>query len=264
MRHSKLFLGLLLAFSSSVFADTPPVPPAGTPGGALPNLPQPFLTSLPVFTEPAPKLQKQAPAPAETTGLRFYVKKIDVLGMSTYPKVSLTKLNELTEKLQHQLEDKDGKLSVADLNKIAEVLEDYIRAQGYFLSKVYIPVQKITSAGIVHLQAQHGHIERIEIDGKSIYTPAQLEEPLEKYLNRPITYHQLEDALLTINSYPGITVTAVFEPGKNYAGSILILHVLSSHRLDILVSGERGAMTVAVLAGIKRSALTCSSSARIL
>jgi hemolysin activation/secretion protein len=85
-------------------------------------------------------------------GPKFFVKKIEVEGSSLFSKEELEALVNLD----------DGKeISMGVLLLLVQELTSYYVSQGYFLTKAYIPAQKLQD-GIVKIRIAEGRINNIE------------------------------------------------------------------------------------------------------
>ena len=88
-------------------------------------------------------------------GPKFFVKKIEVEGSSLFPKEELEALVNL---------DEGKEISMGVLLLLVQELTSYYVSQGYFLTKAYIPAQKLKD-GIVKINIAEGRINKIEVSG---------------------------------------------------------------------------------------------------
>jgi hemolysin activation/secretion protein len=180
----------------------------------------------------------KTPSVSNSADFQFKVQKLEVFGISQYSTVDSLEVNKLAEKLRLKYQDKNGELSVQNLNDISEVLTSYFAQKGYFLTKVYLPPQNISDEKVVKFEVREGYLESIKIQGESIYTQKQLEEPFKKYLGKPITAGEIESGLLTLRDYPGLEVNSIFQPGANPAGTTMIIQITQSDRLSVSASAD--------------------------
>jgi hemolysin activation/secretion protein len=215
------------------------IPDAGKPGGALPIIPTPFSTTMPHTIGPLNnKTETNLPSVSNPSDFQFKVEKIEVSGISPHSSLDSDQINKIAEKLRLKYQDKNGELSVENLNQIADILTSYFAHQGYFLTKVYLPPQDITHERIVQLQVREGFLEAIKIQGESIYSDNQLKAPFKKYLGKPITAGEIESGLLTLRDYPGLEVNSIFQPGDNPAGTVMIIQITQSDRIGVSVAAD--------------------------
>ncbi|GAA6152613.1 ShlB/FhaC/HecB family hemolysin secretion/activation protein [Pseudoteredinibacter isoporae] len=108
-------------------------------------------------------------------------------------------------------------MSFSDLRDISESLQDFIRAQGYLLAKVYIPQQDFRAAdGIVELAVASGILSEVYFRNieETDYQEDVLIPAFQHYLMQPVS-SDLSSAYFRINDIPGLSVQAgFFEPGQ--------------------------------------------------
>ncbi|MBB6521543.1 ShlB/FhaC/HecB family hemolysin secretion/activation protein [Pseudoteredinibacter isoporae] len=108
-------------------------------------------------------------------------------------------------------------MSFSDLRDISESLQDFIRAQGYLLAKVYIPQQDFRAAdGVVELAVASGILSEIHFRNieETDYKEDVLIPAFQNYLMQPVS-SDLSSAYFRINDIPGLSVQAgFFEPGE--------------------------------------------------
>lgn len=107
-------------------------------------------------------------------------------------------------------------MSFSDLRDISESLQDFIRAQGYLLAKVYIPQQDFRAAdGIVELSVASGILSEVHFRNidETDYKEDVLIPAFQNYLMQPVS-SDLSSAYFRLNDIPGLSVQAgFFEPG---------------------------------------------------
>lgn len=238
MKYSKLSAMVLSALALPAFAVV--VPQADQPGAAIPQISKPFITQLPSI---GPKIQdttttKKPTASSQKKSSQFLVRKVEVLGLSEHSHLDSLEINKLAERLRLKLSDDTGKLSVPQLHQIAEYLTNYFRKSGYFLSRVYLPPQKLNSERIVRYRVREAYLGKVIIHGNKVYSKAQLEAPFNSLINKPVKASQIESALITINDYPGLRVKAIFKKGHKPGETNIDLQVVSSHRVNFSVGTD--------------------------
>jgi hemolysin activation/secretion protein len=94
---------------------------------------------------------------------------------------------------------------------IAAQLTERYRDEGYFLSRVIVPQQKVED-GIVTLRVVEGYIGEVKLEG-----PLAENEIVKQWIDkvqsyRPVKAAQIESVLLHLNDLPGVNLRAVLEP----------------------------------------------------
>ena len=152
-------------------------------------------------------------------GPKFFVKKIEVEGSSLFSKEELEALVNLD----------DGKeISMGVLLLLVQELTSYYVSQGYFLTKAYIPAQKLQD-GIVKIRIAEGRINNIEVAGNEKLDSADIEGRFERVKNEGVLREQtLERTLLELNDMLGVKVRSLLKPGELPGTSDLVLEVKES------------------------------------
>ena len=163
-------------------------------------------TPLPQTARSAPNLRIDTGArAAAAAGQRFHVSRIEFRGNTV-----------LTEaQVQEALGDfKEGDLTLADLDNLAERVTQRYQAAGYPLSRAYVPPQEIR-AGVVVFELIEARFGRIDVDNQSRVDPA-----LPKAVAAPLRSGDLiidtglQRAVLLMLDIPGVKSSAVLKPGE--------------------------------------------------
>src|SRR3989339_1516194 len=231
--------GILTAFSVEA-ATPPPIPAAGRPGGALPQMTQP----LPQMPSSESKLQAKPLMPIKETGQIIPVEKFKIIDVKAYPEKGITqeKIEALAETLRVKFlktktEKKESKnvkltgLTLTDIQKIADSITLLYRSQGFIFTRVIIPPQEITHEHVVTLKVIEGSLGQVIPEGNKVYKNKILLWPFEKLTGKSVQLSQIETALLTINSYPGYSGAGIFTKGGKPLTTDLILKTQNEQRI---------------------------------
>ena len=119
-------------------------------------------------------------------------------------------------------------LSLADLERAAELITRYYREHGYFVARAYVPAQELRG-GIVEITVLEGKLDRISLKfEREIRLKGQVvEKTLRAALaeNGLIRMDDLERGLLLLNDLPGVDVHSVLLPGGTLGTSIVEVEV---------------------------------------
>jgi hemolysin activation/secretion protein len=187
-----------------------PGPPQGPPAiepGAIPGA-QPGARVAPpgsdrIFTTPA---------------------AIQIEGASAYPPAVF---EEMTRPLVGK------RVAVSELFALAQRIEAMYRADGYFLTVVFLPAQRVAD-GRIRIQIVEGYISSVVIDGDVGPVARQAQRFLDRVtLSRPANLRDVERYLLLTQDLPGITLKTILRPGKE-AGSSELVAQLSRKAWDAL------------------------------
>lgn len=128
------------------------------------------------------------------------------------------------------------KVSLARVFEIAALVERQYRADGYFLSRAYVPEQSV-SDGRFTISVVEGYISDVVVQGEV----GDVRKLIEKYVGRvtgrkPITSAEIERYLLLANDIPGITAKGTLQPAEKDGASQLVV--------DATLEGMDGFATV--------------------
>ncbi len=179
--------------------------------------------SIPSTVDPGQtqkRLERMERQPSATGGLTLPDQGVsDVSGMSDQKVFTLNSV-QLEGSSVYKMEDFSGlysglvgkQVSHADLAKIAQDMTARYRNDGYVLSRVILPPQKIQNGSVV-FQAVEGVIDAVQIEGDIKGDKALLEKYAEKIkAERPATSATMERYLLLMDDLPGVTARSVIKP----------------------------------------------------
>ena len=116
--------------------------------------------------------------------------------------------------------------SINGLHRVAEKLEQWLRAQGLFTARAYLPPQDI-QGGVVELRVLEGRVEGIDI--KRAPGTRLSDDTLRALLagalppGAALEQARLERGLLITNDMPATSARAVLVPGKELGGSRVLV-----------------------------------------
>ncbi len=146
--------------------------------------------------------------------IEFEVADILVSGVTAYPK------SEVDVFFKPLI---GTKITLVKLREVVAKLEAKYRADGYFLSRAFIPAQRVRK-GALKVQVIEGYVSDIQVDTDDESLNHRLTKTLKPILNhRPVRLADVETALLRINDMPGVVATSVLRPGTATGASELVL-----------------------------------------
>ncbi len=129
------------------------------------------------------------------------------------------------------------------LQFLADALTAKYRNDGYILSQVVVPQQKIGGNGVVHLQVIEGYVDKVTFQGE-LRGPKKVLKWFRKRIlsSTPLQVKVLERYLLLLNDQPGIRARSVLKPSKTQPGTAELTIVLDYKKVDAHVGVDsRGA-----------------------
>lgn len=205
---------LICTFSGIAFAA--PIPGAGS---LLREQQQP-QQQLPDRL-PKPDEQAVERPPLDDSGIKVVVQGFRFSGISNMATDS---------ELQAVLQDAVGsEHTLADLQKLAARLTDYLQKKGFFLARAYIPNQEITD-GILEIAILGGRS-----DGDAVIRPQNQLRLRQGVLSdmvsggvrpgEPLHYDKLERSILLVNDLPGISAKSILERGSVHDTTRVLIDV---------------------------------------
>lgn len=134
----------------------------------------------------------------------FLLKGIDIVGGSTYPAEVFSPLYESLLSTN---------VSIADVYKIAQAINQVYFDDGYIFSRVILPQQEIGN-GLVKIQIVESHIESVEFltDVPTYPILARMIDGLAS--DKSLNIKEFEAKVLAINDLPGVDMKFYIEPSE--------------------------------------------------
>ncbi len=167
---------------------------------------------------PAPKLEEKEPE------IRFVLRRVILEGVTAYSPKEL-------RRVYGRYLDRSVTLNV--IQYLADALTAKYRNDGYILSQVMVPPQKVGPNGEIRLRVIEGHIEKVSFEGPAQGPPKVLNWFRKRILrSRPLNSNVLERFLLLINDQPGMRARSVLTPSKTRPGAAELTIVLEHKPVD--------------------------------
>jgi len=201
------------AYAQAIF---PEVPGTIDPG-RIPEqvLPPPIPAGGDIEIEVKPQDSLEAPEGAES--IRFRLRSVEIEGSTVLH----------SDELQATYESRiDEDVTLSDVYQIAQAIQGLYNQKGYFLSRVFVPEQRIVG-GQVRIGVVEGFIESIDFaDGMSERAKSRLRPYLNRIASqRPLKRQTIERNLLLMNDLAGFQVSASISAGRQPGGAVLTVSV---------------------------------------
>ncbi len=145
---------------------------------------------------------------------KVLINKIKVEGAAL---LSTDELNKITSKYEKK------KLSIGQIQKVADLITDTYRTKGYPTSRAYIPPQTIGKDGSVLIRVVEGKVGDISVKGNKYFKTRLYKKKLQLKQNEPFNYSSLQKSLTLINEKPDRFAKAVLLPGKTPGSTDIII-----------------------------------------
>ena len=231
MRFRHLICLALVADLSSGALLAQQVPPAATPGGALPRVQgavQPVAPPNDLFS--IPRVYDRPLGLDE--GPKLVVKTFRLAGAMDRPEhgVSVAAAQAILEAAKQA--QPAGGYSINQLQQVAAKVATYYREHGYILAQAFVPEQQVSN-GEVLVQVLEGRLGSIQVEGNKDYRAKILMRPFHSLVGSPVEKDDIESALLTLTNYPGVTAFGVLGSGRDVGTTNLTVRVQSEDRFRL-------------------------------
>lgn len=200
--------------------------PATALAQAVPDAARPTVSPevlSPALTPAAPAIDLvTAPAgtpPAGADSYHFTLSEVAVEGVGAYDAATIASF----------FSDRIGTdVSLADVFAIAATIETYYRADGYFLTRVVVPAQRIEN-GKVKLLVVEGFVKSVAVVGEAGGALELVQSMADRIVETPgpTRLDTIERQLLLINDLPGLTARGTLSPAVGERGaSVLTIEVV--------------------------------------
>lgn len=212
-RPARLLTFLLLAGAAlPALAQSVPIPSTADISRA--RVPDP-LPETPQF-DLRIQSPERAATPRAVDEIEFEIQRIAVDGATRYPEAEVRAFFVPLE---------GRKIVLDDLRKAASALEAKYRADGHFLTRVFVPPQQVKD-GVLTVRVVEGYVSNVFVDTADAATRERLTRLMEPIVDvKPIALDMLERRLLIVNDLPGISGAGVLRQGAELGQSELALAV---------------------------------------
>jgi hemolysin activation/secretion protein len=225
-----MMAGALTAATAAVAQVQPPqIPGSADPG----RLQERFQTPpAPRAAPPDLSIETERPAPPDQAEkIRFILTELTVSGVTVYDEATLRSFWR---------DDVGHEVTLAEIYHIADALTARYRNDGYILSQVVVPAQRIRD-GVVALRAVEGYVDHVIVEG-DVDRAALIRSYADPVTRaRPVRAGDLERALLLMQDLPGVTVRSVLRPSTTAPSAADLVIYLEQTPVDgFLTLDNRG------------------------
>lgn len=129
-------------------------------------------------------------------------------------------------------------LTVGQMQLVAAQLAQYLRDSGLVLAQAYVPVQTVSSDGVVAIEVLEGKLGKVVVEGSKRMPAALIAASANSLHGDALTRQNIESALLTAQNLPGTAVQGTFRPGANTGETDLVLKVQNEERFEFRFGGD--------------------------
>jgi hemolysin activation/secretion protein len=166
-------------------------------------------------------------------GEKVPVKRFELRGLVDRPEFDL-KVADVEALLNERLAARPEGFSLGRLQEVAQAVTQMLRSKGLILAQAFVPVQTVAE-GVVVIEVLEGKLGRVLTEGNAYYRTDQFERPFKGLVGEPVTQAGIEEAVLRLTDYPGLSVFGIFQPGQQVGTADMVLKVQEEDPLDFEV-----------------------------
>ena len=178
---------------------------------------------------------EKASVPRAVDEIEFSITRIKVTGATHFPE---ERWRAIFAALEGQ------KIVLSDLREAANKLENLYRADGFFLTRVFIAPQEVRD-GTLEVQVVEGFLANAFVQAPNQASRKLTQAMITPVLGqRPVRFLDLEQRLLLLNDTPGMAVTSVLRPGGTLGSSDILLTTVKPPRTAFAAVDNSGSDVV--------------------
>ena len=166
------------------------------------------------------------------------IKHIRLQGDTLFPQYGITNqflYNRINQVYSHM----DEKLSIADLNKVADSITLAYREKGLTFNQAYVVPQEITNSTLT-IHVLKGVLAEIDVLNNDLYSKEQLTAPFSKLMGKVIYEPEIRKIISELNNKPGLKVFSFFSVGSKQGEARLNIRVMdeTQHQANISIDNK--------------------------
>jgi hemolysin activation/secretion protein len=146
---------------------------------------------------------------------KAFIKKISITRATL---VNSQEINEIISPFENR------ELSLAEMQKVVDLITDAYRKKGYVTSRAYLPPQKIAD-GVLEIMAVEGTTGEVSVKGNEFFSSPLIRKGISLQKGEIFDYNKLKRSLSRLNEHPDRKVKAVLVPGKDPGSTDIALEV---------------------------------------
>jgi hemolysin activation/secretion protein len=229
-KNRKLFFILLFAvsflFSNTSLVLAQNIPPGAEPGAEAERFREQSERQKQEFEGKALKIPKiEVPQKEEKPslpGLSFVLKEIKISGSTIFASKELLSIYQDIYTNYYNKE-----VTLQDMQKIAQKIQDMYDKKGYLTTNVFIPEQDIKD-GIIEIRVIEGKMGELKVEGNKYFSTPLIKSYFHSKKNEILNVDTLRKDILRLNQNSGLDVKIIVSPGELPQTSDIILQVKDS------------------------------------
>ncbi len=164
-----------------------------------------------------PKIEEKKPTEVTPPPVaeKMLIQKINVVGATL---ISEKEISGIIAPFENK------ELTVAEMQKVADLITDAYRKKGYVTSRAYLPPQNIEK-GVLEIRVIEGITGDVEIRGNRFFKATLFKKKITLKKGQPFNYDILRRGLSRINEHPDRSTKGILVPGKEPGATDIVLEV---------------------------------------
>lgn len=232
--HARLLPRSLLAiFAASWVAAIAPVAAQEAGAGWQPGNPeqalQPQAPPALDTTAVVPPVRERAAAATTTVDVRGF--RIGGVGEHPQQGITPTSIQALLDARFAELAAGADRVALTfdQLQDVAQAVTRAYRDAGFVVATAYLPVQRIED-GVVAFEVLEGRLGEVIVEGNSRVRSSAIAAPARALQGQALHRDEVDAALMAMRDIPGVTPSAVLQPGKAQGETDLLVTVTEEER----------------------------------
>lgn len=135
------------------------------------------------------------------------------------------------------ISEQNGEFTFGLLQELANAMTVYLREQDNLLATAYVPSQEVEN-GSVRIDVLMGKLGEVQVQGNKRFDEGQIANAFDRSLGNNVNRERIEESMLLLQEYPGLSVGGTFYPGSRLGESRLVINVNEEDRFEAIVLGD--------------------------
>ena len=183
------------------------------------------IPATPVLPKAPPDIRIEAGRAASaqsSDSMKIVVNSVRVTGARAYSEAALVALTGFKP---------GSEMSMAGLQRMANMMAERYRSDGYLLAQAYLPAQDIKN-GVVTIAVLEGQYGKISFRNQTNVPDSMLASQVDALRGGDLVVRPpLESGLLMLSDLPGVTIKSTLVPGASVGTADLIIDVTPGRRV---------------------------------
>jgi len=152
---------------------------------------------------------------ANNNKIKFLVNKIDVQGATIPTDLEIDKIIAVYQGTM---------MSLADAQKVADLITDIYRKKGFITSRAYVPAQTM-SGNVLTIKTIEGRLGEVDVKGNKYFKTSLIKRELHLTQGGYFNYSTLQKSMVYLNQSPDRVAGTILAPGQTPGTTDVVVNV---------------------------------------